>query len=111
MRAEAAYFAPFGFTAPSYDDPWWIGLRAGERSGVIGLHTGEVETRNPRSDGDPFEPVHEVRIGFETSEPLDRLADRLRAVGFAPTMITDGPDPRIVLTDPEGDEVQIHPAP
>jgi hypothetical protein len=55
--------------------------------------------------------VYEVRIGFETSEPLDRLADRLRAVGFAPTMITDVPDPRIVLIDPEGDEVQIHPVP
>ena len=50
-------------------------------------------------------------FGFETSEPLDRLADRLRAVGFAPTMIPDGPDPRIVLIDPDGDEVQIHPAP
>ena len=37
LRAEAAYFAPFGFTAPSYDDPWWIGLRASDRSGVIGL--------------------------------------------------------------------------
>lgn len=21
LRAEAAYFGPFGFTAPSYDDP------------------------------------------------------------------------------------------
>lgn len=111
LKAEAAYFAPFGFTAPSYDDPWWIGLRAGDRSGVIGLHAGEVEARNPRPDGDLFEPVYEVRIGFETSEPLDRLADRLRAVGFAPTMIPDGPDPRIVLIDPDGDEVQIHPAP
>ena len=55
--------------------------------------------------------MYEVRIGFETSEPLDRLGDRLRAAGFAPTMITDGPDPRIVLIDPDGDEVQIHPAP
>jgi hypothetical protein len=111
LRAEAAYFAPFGFTAPSYDDPWWIGLRAGARSGVLGLHAGEVESRSARPDDDPFEPVYEVRVGFETSEPLDRLADRLRAAGCAPTMITDGPDPRIVLTDPDGDEVQIHPAP
>ena len=76
------------------------------------MHTGEAETperhvRTTTRSG----PSYEVRIGFETSEPLDRLADQLRAVGFAPTMITDGPDPQIVLTDPDGDEVQIHPAP
>ena len=110
-RAEAAYFAPFGFTAPSYDDPWWIGLRAGDRSGVLGIHAGEPELRDTRPGDDPFGPPYEVRIGFETSEPLDRLGDRLRATGFAPTMITDGPDPKIVLTDPDGEEVQIHSAP
>ncbi len=111
LLAEAAYFASFGFVAPSYDDPFWIGLRASERSGVIGLHSGEIESRSPRPDDDPFEPVYEVRIGFETSQPLEQLAERLRSAGLDPTMITDVPDPRIVLTDPDGDEVQIHPAP
>ena len=33
LRAEAAYFAPFGFTAPSYDDPWWIGCGPGTAPG------------------------------------------------------------------------------
>jgi hypothetical protein len=50
-----------------------------------------------------------VRIGFETTEPLDVLVERLRSAGLDPTMITDGPDPRAVLVDPDGEEVQIHP--
>jgi predicted enzyme related to lactoylglutathione lyase len=111
LRAEAAWFASFGFLATSYDDPLWIGLRAGPHSGVLGVHAGEVEHRNPRPGDDLLGPAYEVRIGFETSEPLARLDERLRAAGLDPTMITDGPAPRIVLTDPDGDEVQIHPAP
>jgi hypothetical protein len=38
------------------------------------------------------------------------LADRPRVAGFAPTMITGGPGPWVVLTDPGGDGVQLHPA-
>lgn len=110
VRAEAAWFASFGFVAPSYDDPWWIGLRAGARSGVLGIHAGEIETRHARPADDLLGPAYEVRIGFETVEPLTVLDERLRGAGLEPTMITDGAGPRIVLTDPDGDEVQIHPA-
>ena len=46
----------------------------GEFSAGVPRPDATIETRNPRPDGDPFEPVYEVRIGFETSEPLDRLA-------------------------------------
>lgn len=111
VRAEAAWFASFDFVASSYDDHRWIGLRGGARSGVLGIHAGEIEHRKPRPADDLLGPAYEVRIGFETSEPLARLGERLRAAGLEPTMITDGPDPRVVLTDPDGDEVQIHPAP
>lgn len=96
--------------ASSYDDPWWIGLRAGARSGVLGIHAGEIETRNPRPADDLLGPAYEVRIRFEPAEPLLQLDERLRAAGLEPTMISDGSAPRIVLTDPDGDEVQIHPA-
>lgn len=111
MRAEAAWFSTFGFTAPSYDDPYWIGLRAGDRSGVVGIHAGEVATNDPRPEGDLFGPPYQVRIGFETSESIAVLAERLHDAGLDPTMIIDEPDPRLVLTDPDGEEVQIHPAP
>jgi len=110
MKAEAAWFAPFGFTAPSYDDPWWIGLRAGDRSGVLGIHAGEAERHDPRPSDDLFGPPYEVRIGFETHLSLAHEADRLRAAGLEPTMITEDPAPRLQLTDPDGEEVQIHPA-
>lgn len=109
VRAEAAWFASFGFVASSYDDPWWIGLRAGAGSGVLGINAGEVEHRAPRPADDLLGPAYEVRIGFETSEPLAQLDERLRGAGLEPTMISDGPTPRIVLTDPDGDDVQIHP--
>lgn len=116
MKAEADFFAAFGFTAPSYDDPWWIGLRAGPRSGVIGIHhheaqeLGDVAANNPRTDDDLFGPPYLVRIGFETHEPLQQLADHLHAAGLAPTLVDDEHLPRLVLTDPDGETVEIHPA-
>jgi len=111
MRAEAAFFGSFGFTAPLYDDPWWIALRAGDRSGVIGIHAGEPETRTPRPENDLFGPPYEVRIGFETHLDLEQETDRLRTAGFDLALISEGRVPRIVLTDPDGDEIEIHPAP
>lgn len=110
MKAEAAWFASFGFVAPSYDDPWWIGLRASDRSGVLGIHAGEVETGDPREGDDLFGPPYLVRIGFETHLPLTAEADRLRAAGVETTMITDGA-PHLELTDPDGERIEIHPAP
>ena len=110
-RAEAVWFASFGFVAPSYDDPWWIGLRAGAQSGVLGIHAGGIDARKPRPADDVLGTVYEVKIGFETPEPLVELDERLRTAGLEPLTITDGPQPRILLTDPDGDEVQIHPAP
>lgn len=110
MKAEAAWFASFGFVAPSYDDPWWIGLRAGERSGVIGVHAGQTEASDLRdSDDDLFGPVYEVRIGFETHEPLDVLDVRLRESGFDTALVTDDA-PHLELTDPDGERIEIHPA-
>lgn len=109
-KAEAAWFAAFGFSAPSDDDPWWLGLRAGELSGVLGVHAGEIDDADVGLADDPFRSPYEVRIGFETHLPLTAEADRLRAAGLLPTVITGEPVPRIVLTDPEGEEVQIHPA-
>ena len=111
MKAEAAWFASFGFVASSYDDPWWIGLRAGERSGVIGIHAGEVDSPSAReADDDLFGPAYEVRIGFETHEPLEVLDARLRDAGFETTLVTEDA-PHIELTDPDGERIEIHRAP
>lgn len=111
MRAEAAWFASFGFVAPSYDDPWWIGLRAGDRSGVIGIHAGEVDSERVRAAADDlFGPAYEVRLGFETHEPLDVLEARLRESGFETTLVTDDA-PHLELTDPDGEQIEIHVAP
>ena len=108
MKAEAAWFASFGFVAPSYDDPWWIGLRAGERSGVIGVHAGEVDSSDVRAAADDlFGPVYEVRLGFETHEPLDVLGARLRAGGIETTLVTDDA-PHLELIDPDGKRIEIH---
>lgn len=111
MQGDAAWFEPFGFTAPSYEDPWWIGLRASDRSGVIGIHHGEVEDIGARPAEDEFGPAFEIKIGFETHLPLAEEAAKLLSAGLEPELLADEPALRIVLTDPDGEEVQIHPAP
>jgi len=110
LSSVQAGFEPFEITGPSYDDLHWIDLRAGDRSGVLGSTPASSRRAihaTPTTCSD--RPTWCVDIGFETSEPLDVLVERLRSAGLDPTMITDGPDPRVVLVDPDGEEVQIHP--
>ena len=54
---------------------------------------------------------YEVRIGFESDLPLEQETDRLGTAGFDLAPVPKGRVPRIVLTDPDGEEIEIHPAP
>ena len=122
FRADAAFFGAFGFEPfGSLDDPWWCDLRVGHRQGgVIGLHApneesngASTEDHSPGSSGTDADAATErpalVRLGFETSEPLDALAARLQAAGYPAVVAEDGAGTKVVLTDPDGQHVEIHP--
>lgn len=112
FRRDAAFFAAFGFEPfDSLDNPWWCTLRAGRGQGVIGLHAVDTEA-------DPGIPPVEalvgrpalVRVGYETSEPLDALAARLRAAGHdSASVIDDEVGTRVVMNDPDGQRLEIFP--
>jgi hypothetical protein len=117
FRADAAFFGLLGFEPfGSLDDPWWCTLRAGRRQGgVIGLHApGEHTTDAPTDapilteDTQAVRPAL-VRLGFETSEPLDALAARLQTAGYRASVAEDEVGTKVVVTDPDGQHLEIHP--
>jgi hypothetical protein len=71
-------------------------------SGQVGLHY--------RDEGDlPAEGPAVVRLNFESSEPLDTLAVRLEAAGYADTTIThEDFGSMLSVTDPDGQQLQVH---
>jgi hypothetical protein len=116
FRADAAFFGSFGFEPfGSLDDPWWCELRAGRRQGgVIGLHAPNENARaNPPGPDAHGAAVTDrpalVRLGFETSEPLDALAARLQAAGYRASVAEDEAGTKVVVTDPDGQDLEIHP--
>lgn len=108
--ADRAFFAAFGFTPFGASSEWWEPLRASAQSGVIGLHApmqGEDATSASRS---PFAPrTSIVRLGFETTEDLGALAERLTAAGYAARVVEDAVR-AVHVVDPDGITIEIHPA-
>ena len=119
FAASAEFFAAFGFTPfGSLDDPWWCELRSPTRlAGALGLHrpTGDADDLpvgniTCESEGATQRPPLLVRLGFETSEPLDALAARLAVAGYADAAVVDDEGgSRVVVIDPDGQQVQIRP--
>lgn len=109
---DAAFFAHLGFTPTgSLDDPWWCALRGADGAGGIGLHTPDsASTEDPVAASGWLENPALVRLGFETREPLDALVARLQDAGYDSARLTaDEAGPKVVLTDPDGQYLEIHP--
>ncbi len=106
FAADAAFFGAFGFEPfGSLDNPWWCDLRAARRrGGVIGLHgTGGGSVAGGAGPA-------LVQLGFETSEPLDALAARLVAAGYqGAEVVEDEAGIKVVVVDPDGQRVEVHP--
>ena len=52
-----------------------------------------------------------VHLTFASAEPMDDIAARLRAAGFDPTVTVEEFGAMLSVTDPDGQEVQVHEPP
>lgn len=108
---DVAFFAALGFTPVDDGDHWYRAL-VSPGHGTIGLHEPADGEAAYRPGGDPGHPELEVslvRLGFETTEELASLAERLSVAGH-PARVVDGDGVRSVhVTDPDGQHVEIHP--
>lgn len=95
----------------------WQALRAQPGSGTIGLHPPFGKSPDPErstdTDGTPNNPVGtpiRFDLGFETDEPMNVIAARLVAAGYADARVDEQPfGSSVIVTDPDGCLVQIHP--
>jgi hypothetical protein len=120
LDREAEFFGHFGFAAlepgQSYrpllagPDAGVIALRAAgtEPSGSAGPAGSASEASESVSD-EPLGAPYLVALGAETSEPLDALADRMRAGGHPAETIEDESGVWVRLTDPDGVVLEVRP--
>jgi len=109
-EADRAFFARFGFVPEPGGNEWWQALRASEYSGVIGLHKPMPGELPHAATPAPFaERTSTVRLGFQTSEELEALAERLDRAGY-PARVVSEQVTAVHVVDPDGCELEIHPA-
>lgn len=111
---DTAFFADLGLRPQGgLDDPWWRALTGQADSGTVGLHapTGPSAPTHADPGTAGLDAPALVRLGFETAEPLDDLVARLEAAGYVATLTADEAGPKVVLVDPDGQPLEIHPRP
>lgn len=107
---DVAFFAALGFVPVDGGDRWYRALSS-PGHGTIGLHEPAEGEAAFRPGGDPGHPELEVslvRLGFETAEDLEILAQRLTAAGYSARVVDSGAR-SVHVTDPDGQHVEIHP--
>lgn len=109
MDGDAAFFARLGFSATGAGDEFFRPLHGVADAGVIGLHRPAPTDRVSRPAPAPFGDTAVVRLGFETTEDLDGLAERLRAAGTDARVVHDAVT-SVHVTDPDGIVIEIHPS-
>lgn len=107
FAADREFFARFGFVADAGDESWQA-LRSD--GGVVGLHLPGVDA-SARETGSVWGRSATVRLGFETSEPLEQVADRLVAAGYEARVVDADGIRSVKLTDPDGVPLEIHESP
>ncbi len=81
------------------DDEWWRVWRS-NGGGLVALHPS-ADHRAPGS----------VQFGFRTREPLDELAGRLKAGGYAEVAVSGEFGGELIVTDPDGQVVLVQSVP
>lgn len=111
VGAARTFFADLGFTGPTPQHEGWEPLNAPGAGGTVGLHASDGPApAGPVSPDDPVSPSALVGLSFATTEPLDDLARRLTATGYAVRDDRDATAPHLTVTDPDGCDVEVHPA-
>lgn len=109
FERDTAWAARVGLVADGPGDDWFRSLRGPGRAGVLGLHRPTPGDRRTRSTGTEFGDALQVRLGFETTEDLGALADRLVAAGYPAELVDEAGVRSVHLTDPDGEHLEIHP--
>lgn len=108
FAADAAFFAPFGFSPRPAADEWWTPLVASATSGTIGLHKPSDEPITAPAKENPVGENPVVHLAFETATPLEQVRDRLTAAGYQAALVQDEFLTQVTVVDPDGCEVQVH---
>jgi predicted lactoylglutathione lyase len=99
MAASARFYAALGLVqGDSSRSGNWTELTGS--AGMVALHTARTSQQDTPG---------RVELSFETTEPLEALAERLSAAGFEPEAIVDenfGRSLRVI--DPDGALVQVN---
>jgi catechol 2,3-dioxygenase-like lactoylglutathione lyase family enzyme len=111
FAASESFFRRLGFTGPPpVHDGWWP-LDAVGDGGQVGLHAHDGPPPvGPWSPDDPVSPAALVGLSLRTTEPLDRLGERLAAAGHPVRDDRDATAPHLTVTDPDGVEIELHQA-
>jgi hypothetical protein len=89
-------------------NPYYVNfLAGGGAQGQVGLHYVFGETLPVVAGGGGGT----VQLTFESAEPLDQIAARLDGAGFAAQILTEDFGSLLSVTDPDGQEVQVHTPP
>jgi predicted enzyme related to lactoylglutathione lyase len=101
------FLGALGLRAAGELNSYYVNFLAGEgRQGQVGLHH-VLDGDQPVVAGTGYAAV---QLNFETGEPLDRVAARLATAGFEPTIATEEFGSLLSVTDPDGQQVQVHAA-
>lgn len=103
-------FSALGFRPDGHGDKSWTRLTSAG-GGTIGLHQPEEGWRaaRPGDVGGADLLVSLVRLGFETTEDLSALAERLREAGHPAEIVDAGGLRAVHVIDPDGQHLEIHP--
>lgn len=109
---DVAFFAALGFRPEGPRAGSWTRLTSAG-GGTIGLHEPEEgwHAARPGDVGGADLLVSLVHLGFETTEDLAALAERLRAAGHPAEVNASGGTRSVHVTDPDGRHLEIHPTP
>lgn len=112
FERDRKLFAAFGFEPVSDGSENRQALRAQPGTGTIGLHPpfGVTPAPRERTADNPVGAPIRIDLGFETDEPMNVIAARLVAAGYADARVDEQPfGSSVIVTDPDGCSVQIHP--
>lgn len=103
---DVELFARFGLAAGQGDE-WWQPLTAADGS-VVGLHKPSGQPITAPASENPVGDNSVCDLGFETTEPLEGVRDRLVAAGYDASLHTDEVGTAVHVTDPDGCHVEVH---